>query len=55
MNVQTERRAPFNSRIPFDTIVTQAMLQGRTVTEHTDGQISGEIELLWEAVVTRLS
>jgi len=38
------------ARIPFDTVVTEAMVQGRVVTEYTDGTVSAELRRAWEQV-----
>jgi len=45
---------PVVARIPFDTTVTEAMVQGRTVTEHADGPLSKELERLWAALLTHI-
>ncbi|MCP4543290.1 MAG: P-loop NTPase [Chloroflexi bacterium] len=37
-------------RIPYDTIVTEAMIQGRPATEHADGQVTEAIHRIWERV-----
>lgn len=36
--------------IPYDVGVTEAMVQGRTVTEHTDGPVSQALAEVWERV-----
>ena len=42
--------APLIGRLPFDTVVTEAMVAGRTVTEHADGAISREMARIWMAI-----
>lgn len=48
------RGVPVVAHIPFDTTVTEAMVQGRTVTEHANGPLSRELEHLWEALLTQI-
>ena len=38
------------ARIPFDNVVTEAMIQGLPVVEFSDGKVSQEIEKLWKRV-----
>jgi MinD superfamily P-loop ATPase len=35
-------------RIPFDTVVTEAMVQGQPVTAYTDGPVSLALREVWE-------
>jgi MinD superfamily P-loop ATPase len=35
-----ERGVELAGRIPYDTAVTEAMVHGRPVTEHTDGPVT---------------
>jgi len=43
--------AEFLGRIPFDTIVTEAMVNGKAVVEYSsDGQVSEEIKSIWNQV-----
>jgi MinD superfamily P-loop ATPase len=35
-------------RIPFDTVVTEAMVQGQPVTAYTDGPVSFALREVWE-------
>jgi MinD superfamily P-loop ATPase len=37
-------------RIPYDTVVTEAMVQGCPVTEHADGPVTEAIQRIWERV-----
>jgi len=43
------------SKIPFDTIVIEALVQGLPIVEYSQGKISQEIETLWQAVVRALN
>ncbi len=38
------------ARIPFDNVVTDAMIQGIPVVEHSEGAVAGEIKLLWQRI-----
>jgi len=38
------------AKIPFDTVVTEAMVQGKPILEYTDGKISQEITNLWHYI-----
>jgi MinD superfamily P-loop ATPase len=43
-------------RIPFDVIVTEAMVAGKTVVEYSpDSRVSQEIEKVWERVLSALN
>jgi MinD superfamily P-loop ATPase len=43
--------ATFLGRISFDTVVTEAMVNGQAVVEYSeDGQVSEEIRHIWEQV-----
>jgi MinD superfamily P-loop ATPase len=42
------------SRIPFDNVVTEAMVKGRPVVEYSDGPVSREIKRLWHNIAERL-
>jgi MinD superfamily P-loop ATPase len=42
-------------RIPFDSAVTEAMVQGRSVTECVDGFVSDRFLGIWERIAARLS
>jgi len=41
-------------RIPYDDAVTEAMVQGRPVTEHTDGPVTEALRSVWARVRERL-
>jgi len=43
------------SRIPFDNVVTRAMVQGVSVVEYGDNAVSRQIDLLWQSVVNLLA
>jgi len=38
------------ARIPFDNVVTEALVRGMPVVEHSDGLVSQEIKKLWNGV-----
>jgi MinD superfamily P-loop ATPase len=40
------------SKIPFDNVVTEAMVHGVPVVEYTDGNVSQEISTLWQKIST---
>jgi MinD superfamily P-loop ATPase len=42
-------------RVPFDTVVTEAMVQGRPVTAHEDGSVSRELRQVWALLRERLA
>jgi len=41
-------------QVPYDTVVTEAMVRGRPVTEYDDGPVSRELKRVWERVKERL-
>ncbi len=41
--------------IPFDTVVTEAMVQGKTVTAYEDGPVSEELRRVWDRVRVTLA
>jgi len=43
------------SKIPFDNIVIEALIQGLPIIEYSQGKITQEIETLWQAVVKALN
>ena len=43
------------ARIPFDKVVTEAMVHGLPVVKYSDGKVSRQINLLWQNVVERLT
>jgi len=43
------------SKIPFDNVVTEALVQGLPVVEYSQNKISHEIERLWQAVLKYLA
>ncbi len=46
-----ENEIPVAGRVPFDTVVTEAMVHGLPVTEYApDGAVSSEIERVWGKV-----
>lgn len=42
-----ERDVPVVGRIPFDQAVTRAMVQGKPITEHSDGPVAEELRRIW--------
>ena len=49
------REIPLVGRVPFDPVVTEAMVQGQPVTVFRDGPVSGELRRLWDALRQELS
>lgn len=49
-----EQRVPVVGRIPFDQVVTRAMVQGRPVTAYTDGPVTEALRAIWEEVKEHL-
>jgi MinD superfamily P-loop ATPase len=43
------------SRIPFDNLVTEAMVKGQPVVEYSDGPVSREIRSLWQNISGHLA
>lgn len=50
-----ERGVELVGRIPYDTTVTQAMVQGQPVTAYTDGPVAKALREVWERVKARLA
>jgi len=38
------------ARIPFDNIVTEALVEGLPVVEYSQGKVTQEIESLWQRI-----
>jgi MinD superfamily P-loop ATPase len=51
----TKQGVELAGRIPYDTVVTEAMVQGHPVTEHTDGPVTEALQEVWGRVKGRLS
>jgi len=49
-----ERDIPVVGKIPFDTAVTEAMVQGQPVTAYSDDPVSQELRRVWERVMSHL-
>lgn len=49
-----EQGVPVVGRIPFDQVVTRAMVQGQPVTAYSNGQVSQAIRELWMEVKERV-
>ncbi|RLC93648.1 MAG: (4Fe-4S)-binding protein [Chloroflexi bacterium] len=45
-----ERGVEVAGRIPYDTIVTEAMVQGRPVTDYTDGPVAEAVRQVWKGI-----
>ncbi|MFP4640923.1 MAG: ATP-binding protein [Dehalococcoidia bacterium] len=45
---------PLAAKIPFDNVVTEALVHGLPVVEYSEGDVTKEIESLWEKVVERI-
>lgn len=45
-----QRGVKIVGRVPFDTVVTKAMVHGRPVTDFDDGPVSGELRHVWKLV-----
>ena len=45
-----DRGVEVAGRIPYDTVVTEAMVQGRPVTEHADGPVTEALRTIWAHV-----
>jgi MinD superfamily P-loop ATPase len=42
-------------KIPYDNVVTEALIRGLLVVEYSDNSISHQIKVLWEAISARLT
>jgi len=49
-NFCRERDLKLTGRIPYDPVVTKAMVQGRTVVEYSSGGVAREIEKMWRRI-----
>jgi MinD superfamily P-loop ATPase len=49
-----ERNVGIVGEIPYDTIVTRAMVQGQPVTEYADGPVTQALHALWSQVKAQL-
>ncbi|UCE08234.1 MAG: ATP-binding protein [bacterium] len=50
-----EMNIGFVGKIPYDTIVTDAMVQAKSIIEFSDGMISKEINTMWDKIVRSLT
>jgi len=50
-----EGRLKLAGKIPYDNVVTKAMVQGKTVVEYSSGVVAKEIEKLWRQISYHLS
>lgn len=46
-----KQSVPVVGRVPFDKVVTEAMVQGLAVVEYSDGEVSKSIKELWDRVL----
>ena len=51
----TEHGVPMVGQIPFDQVVTKAMVEGQPVTAYSDGRVSQAIHDLWAQVQAQLA
>ena len=49
-----ERGVEVVGRIPYDSVVTEAMVQGRPVTEYADGLVTEALKEVWSRIRDRL-
>lgn len=42
-------------KVPFDTIITKAMVEGKSVIEYSDGEISKRIREIWDYIDSHLA
>jgi len=45
-----DMKVHFTGKIPYDTAVTEAMVQGKSIVEYTDGDVSKEIIGMWNKI-----
>ena len=46
----TERGVKVVGRIPYDTVVTEAMVQGLPITAYANGRVGGALEEIWRQI-----
>lgn len=51
-NFCRDRNIGFVGKIPYDTVVTDAMVQAKTIIEFSDGVIAEEIKKMWAKLIT---
>jgi MinD superfamily P-loop ATPase len=49
------RGVPIVGQIPYDVVVTEAMVHGQPVTAYTDGRVSHALRQAWRAIEERLN
>jgi MinD superfamily P-loop ATPase len=49
-----ENKVEVAAKIPFDNIVTQAMVKGVSIVEFSGGGVAGEIKSLWQRIYRKL-
>ncbi|NLF00393.1 MAG: 4Fe-4S binding protein [Anaerolineales bacterium] len=45
-----ERGVPLVGRVPYDTVVTEAMVRGQPVTAYADGPVTAALRSVWERI-----
>ncbi len=50
-----ENGLSFVGRIAYDTMVTKAMVAGKSIIEFSDGEVSQAITKIWEKIISQLS
>jgi MinD superfamily P-loop ATPase len=43
------------AKIPFDNIVTEALIKGQSVIEYSDGEVARQIREIWQSISQRLA
>jgi len=49
------RGVPVVAEIPYDDVVTQAMVRGQAVTEFSDGQVAAQMRSMWDQIQEMLA
>ncbi|NLF00454.1 MAG: hypothetical protein GX601_05680 [Anaerolineales bacterium] len=45
-----ERGVPLVGRVPYDTVVTEAMVRGQPVTAYADGAVAAALRSVWARI-----
>jgi MinD superfamily P-loop ATPase len=54
-NFCLEQQVDVAAKIPFDKVVTEAMVRGLPIVQYSQGKISRQINTLWQNIVERLN
>ncbi|MBN1898177.1 MAG: 4Fe-4S binding protein [Spirochaetes bacterium] len=54
-NICNEKKIPVVGKIPYDPIVTRAMIEKKTVIEFTDRPVKEQIQNIWKNIYEKLS